>query len=454
MRPKKIPYFSASDLSDAATPERVDRLWNAIEADLVERLERSASAAGMQTPVSSPWRASWGWMLAATAVACSTMGLVAGKFLWEKPELGVRALPFVPVVQAPVVSEAPAVVWAAGTDARSYSLPQGGELRLGPGSTVEWIDKAAGSGGATRADPSSLLLVQGEVTIAHRAADSNTPLRLVAGEMALTIEHDSVVHVRRGMDVVDVSVAQGAARVRSPDGEHRVAGGESLFSVPLRRTASHARVVSAAAPRVDDENAASAVAASGEVAAPAAVVSDWLAKARSGDVREAYRLLSSKPGGVDGAIRAATDAEVLWDVHDVAIGQDPSAAHRALIRVAQDFPNDASAQLAAYKLGNYYRKEGMHEQANRWFARTANQSEGVLAEDALCKQFRTDPSPERALTLAKDYLSRYPDGRCRAAAERVVAKGASVGQGSAGADGTLALPTDDEDEPENESDPR
>jgi len=93
--------------------------------------------------------------------------------------------------------------------------------------------------------------------------------------------------------------------------------------------------------------------------------------------------------------------------------------------VTEAFPNDASAQLAAYKLGNYYRRAGKHEEANKWFARAAESTEGVLAEDALCNQFRNALQEEEALRFAQEYLAKYPDGRCKQEAERLVADGPS-----------------------------
>ena len=104
----------------------------------------------------------------------------------------------------------------------------------------------------------------------------------------------------------------------------------------------------------------------------------------------------------------------------MAIRLDSAAAFRSLARVVETFPDDASAPLAAYKLGNYYRRAGQDELANKWFARVAASPDGVLTEEALCEQFRTAPNETEARRHAQDYLIKFPNGRCKAHAQQLI----------------------------------
>jgi hypothetical protein len=350
----------------------------------------------------------------AAVVASLAGGVLLGKLIWDQPRSAeVSAAPTV----AAAPSEDDVSVFAAGTRGRSYPLPGGGHLRLSPGTTVEVVRH--------QGDALELRLVQGEATIDTAGASSQKLVALVAGEASLSTLGGGVVRVRRNEHDLDISVANGHVSVRSPDGTHQVAKGDPVLAVPLRRVRPTARLMAPAPGGSSRVEAVREPAAVLEPVAASPSLPDWQARSRVGDTQEALRLLRAQPGGVDGAIQAAGDADALWEIHDVAIRHDPTAAYRALTRVAEAFPGDASAQLAAYKLGNYYRRAGQHEQANKWFARTAESSEGILAEDALCKQFRTSPNEEEARKFAQEYLVRYPDGRCKREAERLIAGGSS-----------------------------
>lgn len=398
MTRRGAPTISRSDLRDHATPERIDRIWERIDADLsVPDMSPGASSRMMVGVL-------------AAVVASLAGGVLLGKLIWDQPNAAE-------VSAAPTVAAAPPEndpsVFAAGTQGRSYPLPGGGHLQLSPGTTVEVVRH--------QGDALELRLVQGEATIDTAGASSQKLVALVAGEAMLSTQGGGVVRVRRNEHDLDISVADGEVSVRSPDGSHQVAKGDPVLAVPLRRVRPTARLM---APAPEGSSRVEVVREAVPVQDSPAIsptLPDWQARSRVGDTQEALRLLRAQPGGVDGAIQAAGDADALWEIHDVAIRHDPVAAYRALTRVAEAFPGDASAQLAAYKLGNYYRRAGQHDQANKWFARTAESSEGILAEDALCKQFRTSPNPEEARKFAQEYLVRYPDGRCKREADRFIA---------------------------------
>lgn len=414
MTRKNTSYICGSDLRDQATSERVDRIWAAIDADLALDGVRQGA---------EPKRV-WLWGMGSAAVASLALGLVIGKLVWDVPQsVEMSAMP-VASVSSSMSEPLQSTIWAAGTEGRAYMLPGGAELRLSPGSMVELVHDGGQQGGDNGVGGVlQLRLVQGEVTVDTDTAQvkQGKNVELAAGEAVFSTEGAGVMHVRRSSEQVDVTVTKGRVKVSGPEGEQRVRAGESLVAMALRRGKTVSRVVgTASSAGIVPEKTVAAVSTAADVVVSKSVLLDWQARSRLGDSREAYRLLSAQPGGIDAAIQGARDADMLWEIHDVAIGQDPAAAYRALIRVADGFPGDASAQLAAYKLGNYYRKAGMHEQASKWFARTAESSEGMLAEDALCKQFRTSPDQQEARGLAREYLNRYPDGRCKVEAQQLV----------------------------------
>lgn len=399
MNRRGVPPISRSDLRDHATPERIDRIWEQIEADMP----------ALESSTSSPPRLMVG--VVAAVAASLAGGLLLGKLIWDQP------LP-ADVVPSPTVASAgpdPSLgVFAAGTRGQSFDLPGGGRLVLSPGATVEVVRQ--------QGDTLELRLVQGEATINTAGSPPRQLVAVLAGEATLSTQGGGVVRVRRNEHDLEVSVADGHVSVHSPDGDQNLVKGQHARAIPLRSIRPTARVVTPlprGSARVEIEGEPVAI------AEPAAVVPaplpDWQSRSRAGDVQDALRLLRSQPGGIDGAIQSATDADTLWEIHDVASSQDPGAAYRALTRVAEAFPMADSAQAAAYKLGNYYRRAGQHELANKWFARAAESAEGVLAEDALCKQFRTAPNEGEALRFAQEYLAKYPDGRCKHEAERLMA---------------------------------
>jgi len=394
--------ISRCDLRDHATQERIDRIWERIEADL-PMVESAAPA---------PSR----WIIGGiAAVAASlTAGLLLGKLIWDQPAAAIEMLD--PPAVASTPRESSYEVLAAATRGQTYALPGGGQAVLSPGSILELLRQ--------RSDGVELRLVQGDVTIDAAGVPPERTFAVFAGESLLSTQGGGRVLVRRDDHGFEVQVSQGDARLQSPQGERKLVQGEQVRTAWMHTPRPVARHLSSPLHSARVMPTPTPVALQ-ESAPPVSNVPDWLSRGRAGDSEEALRLLRAQPGGIDGAIMAASDADSLWEIHDIAIRQDPAAACRALIRVAEAFPGDASAQLAAFKLGNYYRRAGQHELASKWFALAAQSPEGVLAEDALCKQFRTAPNETQALRFAQEYLVKYPDGRCKEEAERLIAGEAS-----------------------------
>jgi hypothetical protein len=149
----------------------------------------------------------------------------------------------------------------------------------------------------------------------------------------------------------------------------------------------------------------------------------WLARYNSGSYADARDLLAREPGGMRGAIASARDAFQLTALAEIAwSGGDQPSAVAALTRVATDFQGGQYAQIAAYKLGKFYESQGQSALAGSYAALARSLSaNGNLDEDALCIQIRSAKERAEALQMAEDYLAKYPHGRCKDDAERVIA---------------------------------
>jgi hypothetical protein len=410
MTQRGLPPIDPSDLRDHATPERVDRIWRRVAADI----SHAPATSYRERP------RFWVPALAAT-LAAFAVGVVVGK------GVGGGARDEVLAVSSPDVAPPrdPADIFVAGTQARQYALPGGGTIALAPGSIVEVLDR---SDGVVR-----LRLVQGEAAVDTAGAPSSHLLDIVAEDTVLSTGAGSALRVSRTNDQLDVSVSNGQVDLRSPNGRQSLKSGDRAESVALRRRqptvdlavvrprASSAKGFTAAVPNLEPPPAPAA-----------AALPDWRARSAAGDFPEAYRLLRDQPGGVDGAIGAARSAAELMDVHDVVVGSDAAAAMRALTRIVEAFPNDELASIAAYKLGTAYKNSGQPDQARVYFERVA----GPLAEDAMCQRLRLAGGRDEALRVANEYLGTYHDGRCSEQAQRIVA-----GESPPADDDTAPAPT-------------
>ncbi|WP_437589577.1 FecR domain-containing protein [Sorangium sp. So ce1000] len=396
MSRRGLPRIAPADLRDHATEERIARVWDRIEHDLGAR-ERS-----------SPRRAGVAAMLAAATFAAFGGGLWLGKAIWSEE----RAAP-APTAVAPA-NDAPSLVdvFAAGSQGRTFQLPGGGKISLTAGTTVE-VEQA--DGGAL-----TLRLVQGEAWLDTVSGTRTAALAIVAGEARLAAAAGSVVRVKHNVDAIDVNVADGSVKLTSPAGSRELGRGDAEQGVPIRQ-----RIAVVAPPEPRRARAASLPRSSAEVApiepppaaAPAAAP-DWRARYNAGNVAEALQSLQQQSGGIDGAIASAKTARELMDLSDLlrAKGGDRAAAMRAFARVVEGFPSDANAPIAAYKLGDMYASMGEQALAAKYYEQARSLSpEGNLAEDSFCKRIRAEVvagHKDEASQMAKEYMAKYPDGRC------------------------------------------
>lgn len=396
MNRRGVPPISRSDLRDHATPERIERIWEQVEASLPIP----------EPSTGSPSRLMFG--VTAAVAASLAGGLLLGKLIWDQP-LPADVSPVATLSTAS--AEQPSEVFAAGSRGQSFALPGGGNLELSPGATVEVVRHEG--------DTLELRLVQGEATIDTAGSPPQKLVALLAEEATLSTQGGGIVHVRRSDHDMDVSVRDGHVNVRSPDGDQRLGKGEHASAIPIRSIRpTTARV--APQPRGSAPVEESGIPVPSEPIVAVAPPADWRAASRANDIPGALEMLRAQPAGIDGAIQSAADPDMLWDIHDVALKHDPAAAMRALMRVVDAFPGDASAQMAAFKLGDYYKKAGQAELSRKWYARAAG-TDGALAEDAVCRLLRSTQNEQEALRLAQEYVAKYPDGRCKQDAEQVMA---------------------------------
>ncbi|WP_437278454.1 FecR domain-containing protein [Sorangium sp. So ce375] len=397
MSRRGLPRIAPADLRDHATEERIARVWDRIEHDLGAR-ERS-----------SPRRAGVAAMLAAATFAAFGGGLWLGKAIWSEEQAASAPTAVAPANDAPSLVD----VFAAGSQGRTFQLPGGGTISLTAGTTVE-VEQA--DGGAL-----TLRLVQGEAWLDTVSATRTAALAIVAGEARLAAAAGSVLRVKHNVDAIDVNVADGSVKLTSPAGSRELGRGDVEEGVPIRQ-----RIAVVAPPEPRRARTASTPRSSAEVApveppataAPVAAAPDWRARYNAGNVAEALQSLQQQSGGIDGAIASAKTARELMDLSDLlrAKGGDRAAAMRAFARVVEGFPSDANAPIAAYKLGDMYASMGEQALAARYYEQARSLSpEGNLAEDSFCKRIRAEVvagNKEEASQMAKEYVAKYPDGRC------------------------------------------
>jgi tetratricopeptide (TPR) repeat protein len=171
----------------------------------------------------------------------------------------------------------------------------------------------------------------------------------------------------------------------------------------------------------------------------------WLTSYENNEDTTALALLRQLPGGLPGAISSARSAQELMAISTIARGKDgdPGAAIAALKSVVDRFPEEVNAQMAAMSLARMYQAAGKSDLATAYLER-ANKLNGPLAEDALChrvKGERIAGHKDEAVRLAREYVAKYPDGRCKDEVELALegADGAG-GSPSAAASAAIAAP--------------
>ncbi|MEZ4297720.1 MAG: FecR domain-containing protein [Polyangiaceae bacterium] len=400
MSRRSVPHIEPADLRDVATEERVDRIWARLEQDLVTaRAEppRRASRAVV-------------WAVAATFAAFGG-GLVAGRMVWSPPARELSAA-------VATHERAGTDVFAAGSQERTYALPGGGSITLAPGSMIEM--ERAGSG-AMR-----LRLLTGEASFDA----SQGALAIVSGEATVATAPGSRVRVQKRDDNLDVRVASGTAEVSSPAGTRALRMGEQMDGVPTRTTTT---AVTPPVVRVSPQPTLHVARDDGPQVAVVQVAAapSWRDHYQAGRFDEALELLKQEPGGLADAVRNAKSANELMAIAEIARikGGDAQASLRAYHRVADELGASANGPIAARALAKHYESAGQADLAAKYLDQAAK---GVLGEDVICDRMRSEEragNKGEAAARASEYLSSYPNGRCKNDANRILA-GDEPGEGS------------------------
>lgn len=400
MSRRSVPRIAPNDLRDHADEARIARVWDRIEGNLSNTREAAPHRAGLVIA------------LVAATMAAFSGGLLVGRSMW-------REAPSAPLAAVPSSDRTELYdVIAAGSQPRTVGLPGGGEITLSPETTVE-VERT--SGGAL-----TLRLVRGEAAVSTTEIAAAQNLAIVAGAARLSAGTGSVVRVRRNQDDMDVAVSDGSVRIISPAGSQELARGQEPVTVPIRTTSTTSQVDDSVRPRLAIRPSRSSQDPRSDAPDVAAPAPDWLTRAKANDSAGALALLRQQPGGIAGAIASAKTAGELMVLSDLARskGGDPSLAQSALTRVVDGFPDDPNASIAAYTLGRLYDKAGQPQLAQTYYEKSLRlKPEGALAEDALCKQVQAEhraAHKDEAVRIGKEYLSKYPDGRCKEEVERII----------------------------------
>ena len=418
MSRRSVPRIAPADLRDHAEEARIDRIWARLEPEV------AVGPATSRRPV-------FAYLAIAAAFSAFAGGVFVGKVAFQGPIL---------TAIAPVQSSERTTVdvLAAGSEGRSFPLPGGGQLQLQPGATVE-VERAGGQ--------LTLKLLQGAASVDTLGAQRTPGLMIVAGEAQLNTQGGSVVNVRRNQDDLDVSVSDGSVSITSPADPkpHTIGRGGQIDGVPIHKVVAALSPTSSPAVRSPLMVAGPHRPIQPRVGGKSAVVDapGWLTSYENNEDTTALALLRQLPGGINGAISNAHSAQELMAISTIARGKDgdPGAAISALKSVVDRFPEDVNAQMAAMSLARMYQAAGKSDLATAYLER-ANKLNGPLAEDALChrvKGERTAGHKDEAVRLAREYVAKYPDGRCKDEVELAL-EGDDAAGGSPLATPSAAIP--------------
>lgn len=226
--------------------------------------------------------------------------------------------------------------------------------------------------------------------------------------------------VARHRDRAEVEVTEGTVRVIWPDGDQVLTAGQRGWFPPEAGEAEAGETEAGETEAGGSEP--TPVSRSQRVAVSPPAVPGWRELARDEDYEASYAALK-KDRGRGTAPRSASDLMLAADVARLSL--HPAEAVRLLSRVSAQFPSDPRAPLAEFTRGRVLMENlGNPAQAAQAFARARSLSPGgSLAQDALSREIDATlgaSQTARAKSLARLYLSSYPEGRHRAKCEKLV----------------------------------
>jgi transmembrane sensor len=326
-----------------------------------------------------------------------------------------------------------AQTWLAAPAARPVvvKFSDGTVVKVDPLSRARVVD--------TDHDGASLALESGSLS-AEVVHTSHSAWRLIAGPFAVRVTGTRFdLRWDTASQQFSISVREGSVGVAGSivGAERPVRAGETLVaSVAERRfdligSEAHAALsLSADAPAVPvtdgpafgepsplPRSSASATAATPDLVTPEApgkdVAGGWRELVKKGDLRQAFAAADAR--GFQSVCDSATPAELLVLGDAARVSGRADRATEALFTLRRRYPRDPRRAAAAFALGKVaFDQRHAYAQAAEWFSTCVReQPGGPLVREALGRQveaLRNGGDAAGAQRVAREYLSRYPDG--------------------------------------------
>jgi hypothetical protein len=409
------PRVVRSTLRDQASPDRIDRVWERLERNVV--LGTAAARPAARRAISP--------RSAVTALALAAgfaLGLGAAQLLGDRTLGSSFKLEPAPTLSAPLV-------FAAADQRVTYLLPGGGQLELEPDSIVD--TEARGEEGLT------LRLTRGAATlVTHPAGTAGRTTRVALNiGIATVTTSEGRIRIRMDGDNASLEMLDGTAMLREPTADHHMAERELS---PREHRVVPIRIVTASndpppEQREPQKSAPEEVAAVEEAIVveqvPGPVANNtvppppkpaWQVACDSSQFEEAVRLLGSASAldGVSNATYKQCIADGFYRLKDF---QRASDLNNEIIKSPVD--NDAKA-IAWRQLAKLQADPAVAKQykAN---AEALEKSAIPDSEPALCESVKAAHSAKnvaRVRELAAQYLESFPDGECASDIKKILAE--------------------------------
>jgi TolA-binding protein len=358
--------------------------------------------------------------LALAAVVVLALGFTAQR-LWPKPiAYEVHGAP----LDGPYVS--------ASTGPVSVAFSDGTVVRAEPGSRLR-VDEPKRNG-------ARVLVERGRaaVSVVHRPGAEwsflGGPFEVRVTGTRFDLDWDPA------SEVLEIGMREGSVEVRGPLGGVVAVRGKQRFRAELatrRMTVVDAvdeiatnepPEPSEPAPAFDAEGTTEEPGArepEREAARPAASTAtreSWSKLVANGDFELVVRQANER--GLDACLRScgATDLRALADAARYTSRGD--VAERALTTLRQRFAGTGQSRAASFLLGRLFEARGAADRARGWYETyLAEAPSGSLAAEALAGKMRmilATRGKAAAEPVARDYLSRYPDGVHAKPARRIL----------------------------------
>lgn len=278
-------------------------------------------------------------------------------------------------------------------------------IQLADGSQVRMLSNDAEVGVERNRPQQVALRLETGVARFDVVPDTRRQFTVRAGSVEVLVL-GTVFDVERGEGRVRVEVSRGKVRVRHDGAISLVKAGQSLWFDEGDASES-ARALQPSAAKAHQARGPAAR----EESAHSETPRNWRSLSQSGDYEGAYRLLVRERNAVE------DDSGALLDAADAArLSGHPEAALQYLRKVLDRHPNSPVAPLAAFTMGRVLLERlGQPLEAADAFATARRLApQGSLAQDALAREVEAWSKaghPEEAYQRARQYVTKYPEGR-------------------------------------------